>query len=98
MIFNFLWENKKEMIKRTTLIVGVQLNLGINMIDIKAHILALKLKWVKKLVDGSEANWKLIPKSIINKLIDQNILWNKLQNKVNYLAEVHTINQVIPKS
>ena len=32
------------------------------MIDIESHITALKMKWIKNLVDENDANWKLIPR------------------------------------
>jgi len=42
MIFNFLWDNKNEKIKRKTLI-GDKLKGGLNMIDIESYIISIKL-------------------------------------------------------
>ena len=60
MLYNFLWDGKREKIKRVTLI-GNKLKGGLDMIDIETYINTLKLKWVKALISQDDANWKIIP-------------------------------------
>lgn len=66
LLFAFLWDNKNEKIKRTTLI-GNKNGGGIDMIDLESYITAMKIKWVKALTDKSNPNWKVIPNYFFSK-------------------------------
>ena len=65
LIFNFIWSNKSEKIKRNTLI-GEKLDGGLEIPDIEIYSKTLKLKWLKFLVSNEDANWKVIPKFFLN--------------------------------
>ena len=58
---NILWDGKWETIKRSTLINTLDKG-GIGITEVDTVIISLKTKWIKHLLDTSEANWKLIPK------------------------------------
>lgn len=66
LIYCFLWDNKREKIKRSTLI-GNKHEGGIEMIDIASYIISMKIKWVKALTDNTKANWKVIPEYFYRK-------------------------------
>ena len=59
-MFRFIWGSKWEKIGRSQLCCEIEQR-GAKMIDIKQYILALKFKWVNRLIDKSyTANWKLV--------------------------------------
>ena len=59
-MFRFIWGSKWEKIGRSQLCCEIEQG-GAKMIDIKQYILALKFKWVSRLIDESyTANWKLV--------------------------------------
>ena len=62
-VYNFLWENK-ERIKRKTLI-GKFEDGGVEMIDINSYFMAIKVTWIKRLMN-SESNWSVIGNHSIN--------------------------------
>ena len=64
-LYNFLWNNKNEKIKRNTLI-GSKFCGGIDMIDISSYITSLKIKWVKAFINKPKANWAVIPKTLFH--------------------------------
>jgi len=41
---------------------------GIGITEVDTFIISLKTKWIKHLLDPSEANWKLIPNMFMNSL------------------------------
>jgi hypothetical protein len=66
MLFKFLWNNKRDKIKRTT-IIGNKMEGGIEMPDFNFFSRTMKLKWIKYLTNTVNANWKIIPTTIFNK-------------------------------
>ena len=60
LIYNFLWHGKREKIKRTTLIGQTEYG-GIEMCDTNSFFKSLKFKWIKMLIDKTDANWKILP-------------------------------------
>ena len=59
-MFRFIWGSKWELIGRSQLCYEVEQG-GAKIIEIKQYILALKFKWVNRLIDESyTANWKLV--------------------------------------
>jgi len=65
MIFQFLWSNKREKIKRSILI-GPKQTGGLEVPDIYAYNKSLKMKWVKELLISDNSSWKIIPSYILN--------------------------------
>ena len=66
---DFLWNNKKYKIKDTYLQRDYK-NGGIKFIDIKAQIMSLKLKWIGRILDETNASWKYIPNHNLIELVD----------------------------
>jgi len=64
---DFLWDNKRCKIKDIHLqrdyVYG-----GIKLMNIKAQIMSLKLRWIGRILDKSEASWKYIPTLQFNKI------------------------------
>ena len=58
--FNFIWEDKRAKIKKTTIIRERQQG-GLKMIDFKIMEKALKLAWIERLKTHNDASWKAIP-------------------------------------
>jgi hypothetical protein len=73
-LFNFLWNNKTERIKRITLYL-LQSAGGISMPHLPSFNYALKLAWIRRLLDnGSEEMWKSM---VLNQLpISDPYIWN----------------------
>ena len=60
-IFKFLW--KIDRLKRSH-VIGKHMDGGLNIVDVKSKIDALKATWVKRLV-GCETSWTIIPSFIL---------------------------------
>ena len=61
-LFQFIWGSKWEKISRLKLCCDFKEG-GANMIDIKCHMLSIKLKWIQKLFDNNYVStWKYIEK------------------------------------
>ena len=61
-LFRFIWGSKWEKISRLKLCCNIKEG-GANMIDIKCHMLSIKLKWIQKLFDSIYVGaWKYIEK------------------------------------
>lgn len=71
-IFSFLWNNKPDKVKRTTMIANYEKG-GLNMLDIPSYFKMLKIKWVTFLINAKDENWSIIPKLYFNKF-GQNFL------------------------
>ena len=81
-VYNFLWENK-ERIKRKTLI-GKFEDGGVEMIDINSYFLAIKVTWIKRLIN-SESNWSVIGNHSINQFGGRNLLLRITTSDINYI-------------
>ena len=66
-IYDFIWNGKSEKVKRQMICKDITEG-GLKMIDIDKYIEAIKIGWVNKLTDNTEANWKVIPKLLFNKI------------------------------
>jgi hypothetical protein len=69
--FKFLWSNKKDKVKRKTIIADYE-NGGLRMLDIQTFIKAQQIMWVKRLFKGGDASWKAYPHYALSKLIGKN--------------------------
>ena len=92
MIFNFVWGNKAEKIKRTTLI-GNRLEGGLEIPDIDIYSKTLKLKWLKSLCSNDNANWKIIPNFFLSQYGDNCLI---LQMNLDSLKSLPNIKYNIP--
>ena len=59
-IFGFLWNNKKDKIKRESIYQDYDKG-GIHMTDVNIMIKALRLAWIPRLLNPNSLNWKSIP-------------------------------------
>ena len=65
-MFRFLWKNKKDKIKRTSMYQDLSSG-GLRMVDIELTIKSLRLAWIKRLLFGDNGKWKIIPDYYFNK-------------------------------
>ena len=76
----FLWDGKPPKIKHSSL-VGSYERGGLKDIDIEKRVKALRISWVRRLYDGTEHEWKIIPKFFLDK-ISKNIFYPNLKIKL----------------
>lgn len=62
LFFKFIWNDKPDKIKRTTTYKTIS-DGGLGMINLKAFQQALHITWIRRLVNPSNATWKLMIKS-----------------------------------
>ena len=74
LFFSFVWNDRKDKIKRNVLINSRDMG-GLDMIHLPSFIKALKLTWIKKLVDANNTSpWKLMLIDSLEKYGHCNIL------------------------
>ena len=66
-VFNFLWKNKRDKIKRAGLYQDREKG-GIRMTDIETMVKALRLAWIPRLLTPEISNWKTIPNYYLSKI------------------------------
>ena len=66
LISNFIWAGKPPKIKRNT-IIGETKDGGLKMCDFKIQGKALKIAWINRIQDDSQASWKIIPNQLLHK-------------------------------
>jgi len=59
-MFHFLWKNKKDKIKQTSIYQNLSKG-DLQMVDIELTIKSLRLAWMKRLFCRDKCNWKVIP-------------------------------------
>ena len=67
MIFDFIWEGKPPKIKKST-IIGEKANGGLKMVDLGIMEIALKVAWIRRIRQDSDAAWKVIPEDAVGHL------------------------------
>ena len=67
LIFNFIWEGKPPKIKKSTTI-GEKVNGGLKMLDFGIMEIALKISWIQRIQQNSDAGWKAIPGRLVGDL------------------------------
>ena len=58
LVFNFLWNSKKEKVKRNTCYNPV-IEGGLGMIDLDSKCRSLRLSWIQKYFKGEQSAWKI---------------------------------------
>ena len=66
LFFHFIWAGKPPKIKRNT-IIGENKDGRLKMCDFKIMEKALKITWVNRIQDESQAPWKIIPNQLLHK-------------------------------
>ena len=64
--FAFLWRNKKDKIKRQIIYQPVT-DGGLNFMNFRTMVKSLRLSWIGRFLDGTNANWKAISAYFFNK-------------------------------
>ena len=82
-IYNFIWDGKRDKVKRLTLIADYDKG-GLNMIDIKSYFNTLKVKWVSRLINTTTEHWTLIPRIYFNKFGNDFLLFRMNLDKKNF--------------
>ena len=59
-LFNFLWKNKKDKIKRLVLYQPLSEG-GLNFVNFPAVVKSLSLAWISRFLSNSRDSWKAIP-------------------------------------
>ena len=77
LLFDYLWDNKRSKIKRTTMIAKIE-DGGLGMIDVHEVHNAAKCTWIKRLNDETNSKWKIstlhmigVPLNALNKNLDE---------------------------
>ena len=93
LIFNYIWQNKNEKIKRSTLCNDYQ-DGGLKMIDIDSYITSIYISWVKRLTTEEFSNWKVIPLYYFNKFGANFALFN--MNPEN-IYDIPNLKKIMPE-
>ena len=90
LIFKFLWNNKREKIKRSV-ITGPKSKGGLGMIDLDAFITSLKLKWIKSLIEkqNDKAHWQIIPKYFLNRYGNNYLIFHMNLDSIRSIDTSH---------
>ena len=72
-LFNFIWKNKRDKIKRESLYQDISAG-GIRMVNFEVMIKALRLAWIPRLLSTETRNWKTIPDHLFKKCDGLNFL------------------------
>ena len=59
LIYQYIWNSKKEKVKRNVCINSIS-DGGLGMIDLECKIQSLKLSWIYKFFNGTDAHWKSV--------------------------------------
>ena len=59
-LFNFLWKNKKDKIKRLVMYQPL-VEGGVNIVNFPAVVKSLRLAWISRFLSKSQDSWKAIP-------------------------------------
>lgn len=82
LMYAFIWENKPEKVKRSTLTQEYEMG-GIKMVDIEKFIQSLKISWIKRILNQNSSS--AIQKIYLNKL-------NNYGNKLYFECDFHEID------
>jgi hypothetical protein len=96
---DFLWNNKRYKIKDTYL-QRDYVDGGIKFMDINAHVITLKLRWIARILDDSNACWKYIPIRQFNRIggIPLCLNYNIKLNHVKYMNKMSPFYEEIFKA
>ena len=86
LLFNYLWNDKREKIKRNILIKDIEEG-GLNMIEVESFVTMLQIKWVKSLLSTEYANWKAIPTFYFNRFGQNFLVFYMNLNSVHQLPK-----------
>ena len=90
---NFIWDNKKPKIKHSTPIADYSEG-GYKDVDIETKIFALKVIWVKTLLDSNFHSWKIIPTILFSSIGGLKIVFHL---NINLSRQCKLITNTFPK-
>ena len=64
MLFNFIWNQKKPLLSKITLIQPIEQG-GMSMVSISEFINASKIMFLKRFCNGIDANWKILSQNLM---------------------------------
>ena len=91
LIYNFLWHGKREKIKRTTLIGQINQG-GLDMLDTASFFKSLKIKWIKKLLEKDDANWKILPNYFLKEFGNNFLVFNMNLGHIKNIKHFNSIS------
>ena len=74
-VYEFLWKGKKDLVKRSVL-SNDYLEGGLKMTNIDTYIKALQIKWILRLLENSNENWKIIPQKYFENIGENFLIFN----------------------
>ena len=74
-VYELLWKGKKDPVKRSVL-SNDYLEGGLKMTNIDTYIKALQIKWILRLLENSNENWKSIPQKYFEKIGENFLIFN----------------------
>ena len=77
LLINFIWKNKRHEVSKDTLYRDIKEG-GLNMINIREFEKALKLTWIRKLINGSPDWSEFAYASKIDKLYQTDTIYHKI--------------------
>ena len=80
LLFSFLWNFKPAKIKKETIIASIKEG-GLSMVDIHNMHIAAKCSWIKRIMCGEAANWKILTLKMLS------LNKNKLNKKIQFEKE-----------
>ena len=92
-IYQYLWDGKRDKIKRKTLIGDYERG-GIRMPDVQSVFESLQVKWIQRLVSAEEATWKELPKFWLNQFGKDFLIFKM---NIGNLSQIHCKKHWFPK-
>ena len=74
-VYEFLWKGKKDPVKRSVL-SNDYLEGRLKMTNIDTYIKALQIKWILRLLENSNENWKIIPQKYFENIGENFLIFN----------------------
>ena len=74
-VYELLWKGKKDPVKRSVL-SNDYLEGGLKMTNLDTYIKALQIKWILRLLENSNENWKIIPQKYFEKIGENFLIFN----------------------
>ena len=90
-VYELLWKGKKDPVKRSVL-SNDYLEGGLKMTNLDTYIKALQIKWILRLLENSNENWKIIPQKYFEKIGENFLIFNMNLDSFNSLENELTKN------
>ncbi|KAK3083996.1 hypothetical protein FSP39_006453 [Pinctada imbricata] len=85
--FRFIWNNKPDKIKRST-IIGSYEKGGLNMVHIPSFISYIKIKWIKRIYNNPKGSWQKLLSYIFDIREDTEGVWGLNKHKLLELRKI----------